>query len=756
MSAADEFPLPPGNPGAVKAAGGALQDVSTDLSALGTRIGREQAGMAAAWQGDAATAAGTETGTLATITTDKGGRVGDGASALSDYGTALETAVGEVTTIRRQADQAELDARSEAATAGQGLSYDDRQAIYASIRSQALAPLRMHYRSVIETLDRAASTAADRLTAAVPEYRSGMTPAQLSLAARDAVALRLPSVLKQDGQDRARDLAAQLRPLLEDGKQIPADLLAKLEADKDNPWFAKTLLETLGPQAPDWAMRVMEADGFPPDYNQRVITDFGQLLALSTRQAGDARLSDSYVQAFLAPLDEHNGIGLDYAYHLGNLLHFGGTFGTGFLQQSGDKLYALDKEGADSQMYTMVAGWMHRPLTNDLVPDDAMEAYFDAVAKDADAARVFFAGHADRLKYYLADRGTDDYLGDGGDALGRALEAATSVHDDGFRGQGSAQVTTDLVQLLGSQDHDFLSGHDRAKVLPHVANILNGYKEDVYYSLSRTDYGGAATTAARLGQPELGTGGWGVEFSAADLEGTLAQIDHNSEAYKSVVKAQLSASEEFLRDKLAAARQDPANRDSLLETYARGHGLVLKQLFDTHITTQTAMGKLTDDRNLHDLRVADAISGSLLTIMPAFPPAAIPATVLSVGKAATMPFLYEGVTSDSQAAANHSASVAQVERWYSTTLSTMVTDMQDGGGFTGTPADAGTWMSAHGVGAADRFTDGGGHVLDPDRMTDGQKAAYQRWLSDPENDGVRVEMVKIFTALDAAGGQQGG
>ena len=61
MSAADEFPLPPGDPGALRAAGSALQDVSTDLSALGTRIGREQAGMAAAWQGDAAAAAGTET-----------------------------------------------------------------------------------------------------------------------------------------------------------------------------------------------------------------------------------------------------------------------------------------------------------------------------------------------------------------------------------------------------------------------------------------------------------------------------------------------------------------------------------------------------------------------------------------------------------------------------------------------------------------------------------------------------------------------
>ena len=47
-------------------------------------------------------------------------------------------------------------------------------------------------------------------------------------------------------------------------------------------------------------------------------------------------------------------------------------------------------------------------------------------------------------------------------------------------------------------------------------------------------------------------------------------------------------------------------------------------------------------------------------------------------------------------------------------------------------------------------------MLDPDRMTDGQRAAYQRWLADPENEGVRVEMVKIFTALAAAGGQQRG
>src|SRR5207237_10442358 len=93
--------------------------------------------------------------------------------------------------------------------------------------------------------------------------------------------------------------------------------------------------------------------------------DFAELLALGTRIEGEARLSENYVNTLLAPLDQHNGIGLDAAWKLGNLLHYGGTFGTDFLTKAGDKLYALDKEGADPQMYTMVAGHTHRPLTRD-------------------------------------------------------------------------------------------------------------------------------------------------------------------------------------------------------------------------------------------------------------------------------------------------------------------------------------------------------------------------------------------------------
>ncbi|HEX6756261.1 MAG TPA: hypothetical protein VF109_10000, partial [Mycobacteriales bacterium] len=301
MSVADEFPIPPGDPAGLLAAGDALKRVATDVDELGGMVRAEKAGMAGAWTGDAATAAIAETTSLATITEDKGHKVGDGAAALTAYGNALDTAVRAVEDIRRRALDADADARSEANRTGHDLPHDDRLSIYAGLRDPALAPLRQQYRTVIETLEQEARRAASALTCAVPEYRTGMSPAEVAQRVRDSVAARLPGVQQLDGQTRGGELADRIKPLLEKGWKIPEDLLAQLEANRDNPWFAKTLLEQLGPQAPEWAILVMGANGFPPGYDERVIRDFGELLALGTRTEGPARLSDEYVDGVLAP-----------------------------------------------------------------------------------------------------------------------------------------------------------------------------------------------------------------------------------------------------------------------------------------------------------------------------------------------------------------------------------------------------------------------------------------------------------------------
>lgn len=759
MSAADEFPVPPGDPGAVRAAGTALRRVATDLARLEGSIRAEKAGMDGAWTGASATAATAETTSLATITGDGGARVGDGAIAFGDYGTALDTAVREVEEIRRQAAQVDVDARSEAGRTGRTVPDEDERAIYTGLRDQGLAPLRTRYQAVMGTLWRRGQDTAGRLTGAVPEYRSGMSPADVALRVRDSAALRLPSVLALDGLRRGRELADRVKPLLEKGERIPDDLLAQLEADQDNPWFAKALLEGLGPQSPHWAMLVMAGNGFPTDYNRRVIQGFGRLLALGTRTEGPARLSDRYVDDLLRPLDEHNGVGAQYAWHLGHLLHYGGRFGTDFLARAGDKLHALDKEGHDGQAYSLADGWTHRPLTPDWVPNDPILSYFDAVARDARAAQEFFHGHADRLQYYLHDRRTDSYLGDGGESLVSALEAATTgLRDDGETGRRSAEITVDLVRTLGAQPHDWLAGHDREKVLPHVATILGSYSDDVFYALSRTDYGGAADSAARLGQPELGTKDWGVDFSAADLRGVLAQVDHDTEAYKAVVSAQLAASELFLRDKLTAAGQEPARRDQLLQSYARSHGLVLRQLFDVHLSTQQAMGKLEDLNTINSVRRGGAVSGAVLGILPAIPHPAflVGGMALVTAHSLVMPSFWEDATTNTATDRATAESMRQIDAWYSATLGTMIVEMQNGGGFSGTPAEAGGWQDGHGIAADARFTDERGRILEPAGMTDAQRTSFRRWLSDPENDGVRLEMVKMFTAADAAGGNRGG
>jgi hypothetical protein len=216
----------------------------------------------------------------------------------------------------------------------------------------------------------------------------------------------------------------------------------------------------------------------------------------------------------------------------------------------------------------------------------------------------------------------------------------------------------------------------------------------------------------------------------------------------------LSAADEF-QDKLAAARQDPQRRDQLLQSYARSHGLVLQQLFETHLSSQQAMGRLEDLRNVNQVRWAGAVSGSVLSILPAVPGLLAPGMVAVTAHALVMPTFWEGATTNPVADEKTAASMKQIDQWYSATLGNMVVRMQDGGGFAGTTAEASGWQDRHQVPADARFTDGQGRVVDPSTMTEPQRAAFGRWLSDPENEGVRLEMVRMFTAVDAAGGRPG-
>lgn len=762
MSVEDEFPIPPGDPAGLQAAGASLKRVAADVTRLGAGIRAEQAGMAGAWKGDAATAATAEATSLATITADKGGKVGEGAAAFTAFGAALETAVTAVREIRRQAHAADTDARAEANRTGRNLPYDDKLSLYTGLRDQALAPLRQRYRSVVETLDRAARTAATALTGAVPEYKTGMSPADVALRVRDATAAKLPSVLQLDGQRRGRELADKIRPILEKGDQIPPELLDQLEANRENPWFATTFLETLGPRMPLWAMTVMQGQGTKPDYNQRVIADFGQLLALGTRIEGEARLSQEYVDTLLAPLDQHNGIGLDAAWKLGHLLHYGGTFGTDFLTRAGDKLYGLDKAGFDTQQYTMVGGYPHRPLVADWgMPDDTMEAYFDAVAKDARAAQAFFAGHDDRLQYYVFDRRTDDYLGDHGESLGSALTAATTVFRNGdATGLTSATIATSLLRKLGDREHNFLAEHDREKLTPALGTILASYADDTYYTLSRQNQSMISVPDPSLppgvtkGNAALGTGTYGISLTPAEIRQLLGQVDHDVAAYGKVIQAHLDAANRYLDADLKYIREHPGEKEDVLVRYGSGYGRVLDTLFTTHMQVQHDLGAEKDQQRgqkwLGVVSVANVIGSVVPFVVPGTTPLMLVMKLgFNVTAGASLPWLINGASSPANADAADAESVQKVNSWYLLNQYAQVDRIANGGAYAGTPADVGAWLRDNHIPPDASFLDGDGKIIPQDRLTEAQARAYLRWHVDESGHGVGQETSQLTDAIES-------
>jgi hypothetical protein len=508
-------------------------------------------------------------------------------------------------------------------------------------------------------------------------------------------------------------------------------------------------------------MVTMEGNGYPPDYNERVIRDFGQMIALGTRTEGPARLSDQYVDDLLRPLDEHNGAGVRYGWQLGHLLHFGGRFGTGFLAKAGDKLYALDREGYDTQMYSMVGGMAHRPLTLDRVPDDGMEAYFDAVSRDARAAQAFFRGHTDRLDYYLKQRGTDSYLGDRGESLGKALVAATTVYRNGEdTGRASAEIAASLLRSLGREGHDFLAEHDREDLTPAIGTILTSYADDTYYTLSRQDQSVIALQDPSLpagvhqGNEELGNDVYGISLSPDEIRQLLGQVDHDVAAYGKVVQAHLDAANRYLDANLDYLRTHRGEQEDTLVRFGSGYGRVLDTLLNTHMEVQHDLGAEKDDQRgkkwLSIVSVANVIGSIVPFVVPG---TAIPIMVtklsFNVSAGASLPWLINGAAQPTQADRADAEALKKVNTWYVLNQYSLVDHINNGGAFAGTPADAEVWMREHHVAAAARFTDADGKVLDQASMTEAQAEAYLRWHIDQSGHGVGQETSQLVDAIES-------
>jgi hypothetical protein len=487
---------------------------------------------------------------------------------------------------------------------------------------------------------------------------------------------------------------------------------------------------------------------------------FGQLLALGTRSSGPARLSDKYVDDLLAPMDRRDQAGLASARTLAYLMHFGGQFGRPFLDKYGDKLYEMDK--SQDGLFSFEQVWNLRPRVLEYVPDDPRVTYFDQLAGNPDAAQDFFL-HSDRVHYYAGPHKGDNYLEDEGKSLGEALVAATTVYRNAEQtGLRSAQIAADLLNTMGELSHAWPVDNWRADMLPSIATILNSYADDVYYSLSRSQRDQAALFAqdpslppgVQRGNEELGTGIYGIGLDPNKIRQVLGQVDHDVKAYGTVINAQLAAASRYLDASLAYIGAHPGEKDDKLIWFGSGYGRVLDALFSTHMLVQPAIA--ADENQKSD----DATSFRLLTLVTVlnawgtvYPFRAqggwLRRTTPVAISGASLPWFLHFAGAQGSTDPATAKAVDDLNTWWALTQYGLVDRIQNGGVFAGTPADANTWMTAHGIPPEGRFTDADGKVIPQERMTKDQVDAYLRWHTETGRDGVMRRLARMTDAIES-------
>ncbi|MCX4587798.1 DUF6571 family protein [Streptomyces sp. NBC_01481] len=280
---------------------------------------------------------------------------------------------------------------------------------------------------------------------------------------------------------------------------------------------------------------------------------------------------------------------------MSNLMRFG-DYDDQFLNDYGDKLITYDKEHTGNGLNPWINNWNQGDLNywgQDDRGRDPMTGFLEALGHNPDASTQFFAqpiGVEDRvdtdsevnehLKYLTKERnwlsdapmGGDNKVVAGRDALGHALEAATTGYaydatemsrkdplipgSADHRTAATAGVMEQVAYLYGSQDGPKML-HDQPELADSLGKMGSAYIDDIDYSLSgigehakdtgdfparyegRADFGneGAINFLSVLGQNEtshgLVTAGQHIyTLSLLDANPATSQVnfDHGKDA----------------------------------------------------------------------------------------------------------------------------------------------------------------------------------------------------------------------------------
>ncbi|SFK68000.1 hypothetical protein SAMN05216275_1322 [Streptosporangium canum] len=380
---------------------------------------------------------------------------------------------------------------------------------------------------------------------------------------------------------------ARLAETAESGK-VDGKTLAELEKRTGNATFATALMNAMGAAA--FRALMTSTVGRKGDKKaERLQAALGKTLGTAS-----SRLSAAWRDELTSGLTpgwqerEYRAI----AVALKN-----GTFNTAFLLAVAKKIDAWDRTP-------------YPPGTNSLVMVPLMEA----LARDPAAAQDFFAGDPTALKHFL----TEWSMSDGGEALGKALEAAmlTFRDHDGSpekpsRGYLSAKLASELVHLEAKRIEAGDSIEPFLKPVT-VGRILAGYISDINYAAQKvTDITAPGVRGAD--SPSVpGRDPWGAQFSREELRGVMKKAFADSKAFAPVLVAQ-TAFTSWLLDH-GAAEMAAGRGDGTLLTNGKQVGAGFGMITDAAGLAKIEEGKELDEAQARNMKVLMAVVNTGLAI----------------------------------------------------------------------------------------------------------------------------------------------
>lgn len=398
-----------------------------------------------------------------------------------------------------------------------------------------------------------------------------------------------PELAAKNGKEAAAAL------LDGDGKPDAA-LIAQLEANMDDPYFASGFAKELSPDELAAIVLRLSRERAPADgrldadalaesnaWYGKVVGSISTTLGTATRATGELALPSGYAQSWVDEMTAEvqsgqfpDGTGqVDHANALGVLLG-SGTFSLAFLGRVSEGVYEYEREYHENHRGDPWAARSGNPATSLVVYDadgqivrDPMAGVMSALGKNPDAAQNFFAGGdevtvkvdgqdmqvSDRLKYMLVDRdgpATTDA------PLGSALEAATTAHrNDNGTGRTSADLAGQTFALVGQ---DVKSGGDLPDGMRlSLARMLTSYGADVH----RVVISGSDPLGSR-GWSQLGSGTffppdmpYGVSLDSELLQGVVAELGKDQTAFRVLATGMAQAGNLTMATGLQRAMTDP-------------------------------------------------------------------------------------------------------------------------------------------------------------------------------------------------------